>query len=126
MALLLVFASVGVVLGAVGVYGVIAYAVGERRRETGIRIALGAEPRAVAGAVVMRGVRYAAIGVGVGLVGALAVTRVMRTLLFGISATDPVTFVGLATVLIVIAALASYLPARQASRIDPMEAIRAD
>jgi hypothetical protein len=78
MALLLVFAGVGTVLGAVGVYGVIAYAVGERRREIGVRIALGAEPSAVAAAVVLRGVRYAAIGVGVGLAGALAVTRVMR------------------------------------------------
>jgi putative ABC transport system permease protein len=126
MALLLVFAGVGTVLGAVGVYGVIAYAVGERRREIGVRIALGAEPSAVAAAVVLRGVRYAAIGVGVGLAGALAVTRVMRTLLFGVSATDPVTFVGLAVLLILIAALASYLPARQASTINPMEAMRAD
>jgi len=126
MALLLVFAGVGTVLGAVGVYGVIAYAVGERRREIGVRIALGAEPSAVAAAVVLRGVRYAAIGVGVGLAGALAVTRVMRTLLFGVSATDPVTFVGLAVLLILIAALASYVPARQASTINPMEAMRAD
>jgi ABC-type antimicrobial peptide transport system permease subunit len=76
--------------------------------------------------VVLRGVRYAAIGVGVGLAGALAVTRVMRTLLFGVSAADPVTFVGLAVLLILIAALASYLPARQASTINPMEAMRAD
>jgi ABC-type antimicrobial peptide transport system permease subunit len=126
MALLLVFAAVGVVLGAVGVYGVIAYAVGERRREIGVRIALGAEPRTVAGAVVLRGVRYAAIGVAIGLAGAFAVTRLMRTLVFGVSTTDPATFAGLSAFLILVAALASYLPARQAARTDPMVALRSD
>ena len=126
MSLLLVFAGVGVVLGAVGVYGVIAYAVGERRREIGIRIALGAEPRTVAGSVVWRGVRYAGLGVAIGLVGAFAVTRLMRTLVFGVSTTDPVTFAGLALFLVLIAALASYLPARQAARTDPMVALRTD
>jgi putative ABC transport system permease protein len=126
MALLLVFASVGVVLGAVGVYGVIAYAVGERRREIGVRIALGAEPRSVAGSVVLRGVRYAAIGVAIGLVAAFAVTRLMRTLVFGVSTTDPATFVGLSLFLIAVAAVASYLPARQAARTDPMVALRSD
>ena len=126
MALLLVFAGVGVVLGAVGVYGVIAYAVGERRREIGVRIALGAEPSVVAGAVVMRGLRYAVIGVAIGVAGALAVTRVMRTLLFGVSATDPLTFVALSLFLVLVAVLASYLPARQAARTDPMVALRSD
>ena len=126
MSLLLVFAGVGVLLGAVGVYGVIAYAVGEQRREIGIRIALGAEPRAVAGTVVMRGVRYAAIGVGIGLVGAVAATRLMRTLLFGVSTTDPVTFGALSLFLVMVAALASWLPARQAARTDPMVALRSE
>jgi predicted permease len=126
MALLTVFAGVGVILGAIGVYGVIAYAVGERRREIGIRIALGAEPRSVAGSVVLRGVRYAAFGVVAGLVGAFAVTRLMRTLLFGVSATDPATFVGLSAFLIGVAALASYLPARSAAKTDPMVALRSD
>ena len=126
MALLLVFASVGVVLGAIGVYGVIAYAVGERRREIGVRIALGAEPGRVAASVVARGVGYAGIGVAIGLGGAFAVTRVMRTLLFGVSATDPATFVGLSIALIGVAALASYLPARQAARTNPMIALRID
>jgi putative ABC transport system permease protein len=78
----------------------------------------------VAGAVVMRGVRYAGIGVAIGLVGAFAATRVMRTLLFGVSSTDPTTFVALSLFLIVVAALASYLPARQAARTDPMVALR--
>jgi predicted permease len=126
MSLLLVFAGVGVVLGAVGVYGVIAYAVGERRREIGVRIALGAEPGRVAGAVLAQGVRYAAVGVGIGLAGSIAVTRVMRTLVFGVSTTDPLTFVGLSLFLVAVAALASYLPARQAARTDPMVALRAD
>ena len=124
MSLLLVFAGVGVVLGAVGVYGVIAYAVGEQRREIGIRIALGAEPRGVASSVVMRGVRYAGIGVAIGLVGALGVTRLMRTLVFGVSTTDPATFGALSVFLIMVAAMASYLPARQAARTDPMVALR--
>jgi len=126
MSLLLVFAGVGVILGAVGVYGVIAYAVGERRREIGVRIALGAEPGRVAGAVLVQGMRYAAVGVAIGLAGSLAVTRVMRTLVFGVSTTDPLTFVGLSLFLVTVAALASYLPARQAARTDPMVALRAD
>ena len=126
MSLLLVFAGVGVILGAVGVYGVIAYAVGERRREIGMRIALGAEPRRVAGAVLAQGLRYAAVGVAIGVAGSLAVTRVMRTLVFGVSTTDPLTFVGLSLFLVAVAALASYLPARQAARTDPMVALRAD
>ena len=126
MSLLLVFAGVGVVLGAVGVYGVIAYAVGERRREIGVRIALGAEPRTVAGSVVLHGIRYAAIGVGLGLVGAFAATRAMQTLLFGVTPTDPLTFVALSAFLIAVAALASYLPARSAARTDPMVALRSE
>ena len=126
MSLLLLFAGVGVVLGAVGVYGVVAYAVNERRREIAVRIALGAEPGRVAGAVVARGVGYAVAGVPIGLVGALAVTRVMRTLLFGVSTTDPPTFIALSMFLIAVAALASWLPARQAARTDPMVALRLD
>jgi predicted permease len=126
MALLMVFAGVGVVLGAVGVYGVIAYAVGERRREIGVRIALGAEPRTVAGSVVARGLMYAVIGVAIGLAGALALTRVMKSLLFGVSATDPVTFGVLSLFLIGVAVVASYVPARQAARTDPMVALRSE
>jgi ABC-type antimicrobial peptide transport system permease subunit len=125
MALLLVFAGVGVILGAVGVYGVIAMRWGASP-EIGVRIALGAELGRVAGAVLAQGVRYAAVGVAIGLAGSLAVTRVMRTLVFGVSTTDPLTFVGLSVFLVVVAALASYLPARQAARTDPMVALRAD
>jgi len=126
MSLLLVFAGVGLVLGAVGVYGVMAYAVGERRREIGVRIALGAEPGRVAASVVAQGVRYAAVGIAIGLASSFALTRLMRTLLFGVSTTDPATFVGLSAFLIVVAGLASYLPARDAARTDPMAAMRAD
>ena len=126
MALLLVFAGVGVILGAIGVYGVIAFAVGERRREIGVRIALGAEPGMVAGSVVLHGVRYAAVGVAVGLAAAFAVTRLMRTLVFGVSTTDPATFAALSALLVVVTALASYLPARQAARTDPMIALRSE
>ena len=126
MSLLLVFAAVGLVLGAVGVYGVIAYAVGERRREIGVRLALGAEPGRVALSVLVQGVRYAALGVAIGLAGSLGVTRLMRSLVFGVSPTDPATFVALSVFLVVVAALASYLPARDAARTDPMVAMRAD
>jgi predicted permease len=126
MTLLTLFASVGVLLGAIGVYGVIAFAVGERRRELGLRIALGAEPGAVAAGVMLHGVRYAAVGIAVGLAGALALTRLMRTLVFGVSTTDPVTFVALSVLLVVVAALASYLPAREAAQTDPMIALRSD
>jgi predicted permease len=126
MMLLLVFAGVGVMLGAIGVYGVIAFAVGERRREIGVRIALGADPVVVARSVILHGVRYAAVGVAVGLVAALAGTRLMRSLVFGVSTTDPATFAALSALLVVVAALASYLPARQAARTDPMVALRSD
>jgi len=126
MSLLLVFAAVGLVLGVVGVYGVIAYAVGERRREIGVRLALGAEPGRLAVSVLAQGVDYATLGVAIGLAGSLGVTRLMRSLVFGVSPTDPATFLGLSVFLIVVAALASYLPAREAARTDPMVAMRAD
>jgi ABC-type antimicrobial peptide transport system permease subunit len=121
-----IFAIVALSLAAVGVYGVIAYAVGERRREIGVRIALGAAPSGVATSVVMRGVRYALIGVVIGLAGAFAITRVMRSLLFEVSTTDPLTFVGLSALLVAVASVASYLPARSAARTDPMIALRSD
>jgi len=100
--------------------------VGERRREIGLRLALGAEPGRVAVSVLVQGVRYAALGVAIGLAGSLGVTRLMRSLVFGVSPTDPATFVGLSVFLVVVAALASYLPARDAARTDPMVAMRAD
>jgi predicted permease len=124
MVLMLMFAALGLLLGAVGMYGVIAYAVGERRREIGVRIALGAPPRRVAVSVLMRGMRYATIGVAIGLAGALAATRLMRSLVYGVSITDPATFVAVSAFLVGVAAVASWLPARQAARTDPMTAMR--
>jgi predicted permease len=124
MVLMLMFAALGLLLGAVGMYGVIAYAVGERRREIGVRIALGAPPRRVAASVLMRGMRYATIGVAIGLAGALAATRLMRSLVYGVSITDPATFVAVSAFLVGVAAVASWLPARQAARTDPMTAMR--
>lgn len=124
MVLMMVFAALGLLLGAVGMYGVISYAVGERRREIGVRIALGAAPRRVAASVLLRGLFYAAIGVAIGLGGAFAATRFMRSLVYGVSITDPATFAAVSAFLVVVAALASWLPARQAARTDPMTAIR--
>lgn len=124
MVLMTVFAALGLLLGAVGMYGVIAYAVGERRREIGVRIALGAAPRRVAASVLLRGLRYAGIGVAIGLAGAFGATRLMQSLVYGVSITDPATFAAVAAFLVMVAALASWLPARQAARTDPMTAMR--
>ena len=109
-----------------GIYGVVSYVVTQRTRELGIRLALGAEESVVAGMVLRQGAVLAGIGIGIGLVGAFGLTRLMEAMLFGISATDPITFVGVATVLAAVAMLASYLPARRAARTDPVEALRAE
>jgi putative ABC transport system permease protein len=126
MALLTAFAVVAVVLAAVGLYGVIAYGVSQRTREIGVRVALGAEPRAVAGLVVGGGLRLVAGGVLLGAVAAAASTRVLGSMLYAVSPSDPLTFAVIALVVAAIALLASYVPARRASRIDPTEALRAD
>jgi putative ABC transport system permease protein len=126
MALMTAFAVVALVLAAVGLYGVIAYGVSQRTREIGVRVALGAEPRAVAGLVIGGGLRLAAVGVVLGTVAAAASTRVLRSMLYAVSPADPATFAVIALVVAAIALLASYVPARRASRIDPTEALRAD
>jgi predicted permease len=126
MVLLGIAAVVALLLGTVGMYGVISYVVTQRTREMGIRLALGAEGGVVAGIVVRQGAVLAVIGIAVGLLGALALTRVLRALLFGISATDPLTFVGVPLALSGVALLASWLPARRASRTDPVEALRVE
>jgi putative ABC transport system permease protein len=119
-----VFASIALVLAAVGIYGVISYAVSLRTRELGIRIALGATGRQVSGLVLQQGVTLALAGVVIGGAGAYWLTRLLTKLLFGVSATDPFTYVGVAALLTAIAALACYIPARRAARVDPLLAMR--
>jgi predicted permease len=118
------FAVLALVLAAVGIYGLIAYAVVQRTREIGIRLAIGATPANVLGLVVADGARLAAIGAAIGLVGAFAFTRVMRSVLFDIAPFDPIAIAGASAVLLGVALLASWLPARRAARIDPLTAIR--
>jgi putative ABC transport system permease protein len=119
-----VFAAIALILAAVGIYGVISYAVSLRTRELGIRIALGATGRQVSGLVLQQGVSLALAGVVIGGAGAYWLTRLLGKLLFGVSATDPLTFLGVAALLTAIAALASFIPARKAARVDPLLAMR--
>ena len=124
--LLTIFAALAVVLAVVGIYGVIAYTVQQRTREIGIRIALGASRGRVVGMVVQRGLLLALAGIALGSAGAYAMTRVLQSLLYGVGARDPVTFVAVAALLGAVAVLASWLPARRAARVDPLAAMRAE
>jgi len=126
MVLLGLFGAMGLVLGALGIYGVLAYLVTQRTREIGVRLALGARPRDVLRMVAGRGLRLAALGVAFGLAGALLLTRLMRGVLYGVTPNDPLTFVLVAFGLLGVAALASWLPALRATRVDPLEALRAE
>ena len=124
MTLLGLFAALALVLSSIGIYGVISYLVGQRTQEIGIRVALGAQKNDVLRLVLSEGTRMALIGVAIGLAAAFALTRHMDKMLFGVSATDPLTFVGVAMVLLAVALLACYIPARRAMRVDPIVALR--
>jgi ABC-type antimicrobial peptide transport system permease subunit len=125
MWLLTAFAAQALILACLGIYGVVAYSVTERTREIGIRMALGASRGEVQRGVLRETLLLAAAGVTLGLLGALAAGRVIRTLLYDLSATDPATYLQMVVVLALVALVAGYIPARRASRIDPMDALRA-
>jgi predicted permease len=126
MALLTAFAVVAVVLAAVGLYGVIAYGVHQRTREIGVRVALGADAEAVTGLVVGGGIKLAGVGLAIGTVAAIAATRLLDSMLYGVRPSDPLTFSAIVLLMAAIAIVASYVPARRALRIDPTDALRAD
>ncbi len=121
-----IFAVLALVLAAVGVYGLISYSVTQRTREIGIRVALGARPGQVLGVIVKEGLTLAIVGVAIGLAGALIATRLLATFLFGVRATDPLTFSLVSLLLLAIACAASYIPSRRALKVDPLVALRAE
>jgi putative ABC transport system permease protein len=126
MILLSLFAGVAVVLSAAGIYGVMAYAVTQRTHEIGVRMALGAARREVLALVIRRGMRFALLGVAAGLAGAIATTHLLKSLLYEITPTDPLTAVVVTLLLTGVALLACYIPARRAARVDPMVALRCE
>jgi putative ABC transport system permease protein len=124
MALLTAFASLALLLASVGIYGVMTQFVAQRTHEIGVRMALGARPREVARLVLGQGVRLALLGLAIGMVVAAAATRLIRSLLYGLSASDPMTFVFVASLLLGVVLLACLVPAWRAMRVDPIVALR--
>jgi putative ABC transport system permease protein len=126
LSLLGLFAGLALLLAGIGIYGVMSYAVAQRRHEIGIRLALGAQPRDVLRLVIGEGMRLASLGVGLGLIGAFILTRFIKSLLFGVGAADPMTFALISLLILSVALLACYLPARRAMKADPLIALRSD
>jgi ABC-type antimicrobial peptide transport system permease subunit len=120
------FGALAIVLAIVGVYGVLSYSVSQRTQEFGVRMALGATPRDVRRMMIRQGMTLAAWGIALGAVGALAITRIIGSLLYNVTPTDPVSFGGVIGLMLAVAAAAAYLPARRATMVDPMVALRAE
>ena len=124
LVVLALFAASAMLLAAVGLYGVIAYAVSQRTREIGVRMAVGASGREVLALFLRQGLRLTGLGIALGLAGALGLTRLLASQLYGVRATDPATFASVSGVLLLVALVASFLPARRAARVEPMNALR--
>jgi ABC-type antimicrobial peptide transport system permease subunit len=124
--LLGISAAMALALSAIGVFGAIAFVVSQRRREIGVRIALGARPASVSGRIVVQALRLGVIGAVLGLVAAVAATRVLGSLLVGITASNPVLLIVIASIVLSVVVMASFLPARRAARVSPVEALRAE
>ena len=124
LTLLSIFAGIALVLAIVGIYGVMSYSVTQRTHEIGIRLAIGAQPRDVFRMILGHGMLLTLVGIGVGLLGAFGLTRLMATMLFGVKPTDPATFAGVALLLTLVALIACYIPGRRATKVNPVDSLR--